>query len=130
MLVLMLEHQPHRTLTNLRRIPLRCARHDSILSRRGACNFPGAVQNFAQLELVCECADDQCAERLSVPADEYELIRTRSDHFVISPGHQVPEIEETVGHFNGYLVVEKVGLAGEVATRLDPRSRPGARNGT
>jgi hypothetical protein len=24
-LVLMLEHQPHRTLTNLRRIPLRCA---------------------------------------------------------------------------------------------------------
>jgi hypothetical protein len=87
-------------------------------------------RNFAQLELVCECADDQCAERLSVPADEYELIRTRSDHFVISPGHQVPEIEETVGHFNGYLVVEKVGLAGEAATRLDPRGRPGARNGT
>jgi hypothetical protein len=84
-------------------------------------------QDFAELELLCECADGQCADLLSVPVDTYELIRTHPDRFLICRGHQVPEIERTVGRFNGYLVVETVGLAGEVATQLDPRARPAAR---
>jgi hypothetical protein len=45
MLVLVINHQPHRTRTDLRRKLVRClACHRSTFSRVGASDKPGAVQ--------------------------------------------------------------------------------------
>src|ERR1700687_3973204 len=46
MLVLVINHQPHRTRTDLRRKLVRClARHGSTFSGVGASDKPGAVQS-------------------------------------------------------------------------------------
>jgi hypothetical protein len=44
-------------------------------------------------------------------------------HFPIKVGHELPEIERVVETGDGYVVVEKKGVAAEEATKLDPRSR-------
>jgi hypothetical protein len=43
---LLLEHQPHAPLSNLRRIPASSSFHGSILSRFGASGLPGAIQEW------------------------------------------------------------------------------------
>jgi hypothetical protein len=57
--------------------------------------------------------------------DEYEAVRRIPTHFVVAPGHDVPEIERVVEKTERYVVVEKVGDAGGFAVQLDPRSRQG-----
>jgi hypothetical protein len=70
---------------------------------------------------VCECADDKCILRLSVPADVYTAARASSTRFLVAPGHEDPSLERVVERHNGFFVVEKFGTAGEVAERLDTR---------
>lgn len=73
-------------------------------------------------EFVCECYRTDCAERLSVPLDIYEQVRARSRHFLVVPGHERLEYERVVEQGNGWLVVTKSGVAGEVAEDEDPRT--------
>lgn len=73
------------------------------------------------VEFVCECATDTCVEKLSVPAEVYEQVRSNPRQFLIRPGHQRPELEEVVSISDDYLVVEKRGQAGVIAERTDPR---------
>ncbi|MDX6568682.1 MAG: hypothetical protein QOH15_1260 [Gaiellales bacterium] len=73
-------------------------------------------------EWICECADLTCIEKIEMPLDEYERIRQHPDRFPVKRGHEVPDVEKTVEQHDGYLVVEKVGVAGEVARRYDPRA--------
>ena len=76
-------------------------------------------------EVVCECADQTCAETIPLTLAEYETVRRVPTHFVIRPGHDVPEIERVIDETDRYVVVEKLDEAGSVATRLDPRRRDG-----
>jgi hypothetical protein len=57
---------------------------------------------------VCECGDETCFEKVTVPIDEYRRIRAREDWFVILPGHQKPDVERIVTETDGYFVVEKL----------------------
>ena len=77
-------------------------------------------------EVVCECADQTCAETIPLTLDEYEAVRRIATHFLVRPGHDVPEIERVVDETDRYVVVEKLDEAGSVATALDPRSRDAA----
>jgi hypothetical protein len=70
---------------------------------------------------LCECADEFCAESLSLSLDEYEDVRAASERFAVKPGHIRPEIERIVARQREYWVVEKFGDAGEVAEQTDPR---------
>ena len=45
----------------------------------------------------------------------------RPNRFVVLPGHIIPEVEVTVADAQGYVVVEKIAVAGDVAETLDPR---------
>ncbi len=74
-------------------------------------------------EVVCECADQNCAETIPLALAEYERVRRVPTHFLIRPGHEVPEIERVVEDTGRYVVVEKIEEAGYVATKLDPRGR-------
>lgn len=73
-------------------------------------------------DLLCECADRECNEMLSLSVGEYELVRSVPTHFAIAPGHELAEVERVVTRADGrYTVVEKIEKAAEIARLLDPR---------
>jgi hypothetical protein len=69
----------------------------------------------------CECGEFACNLLVEVTLDAYERVRADARHFLVSPGHELPAIEVVVERHAGYLVVEKEGLAGEIAEETDPR---------
>jgi hypothetical protein len=73
------------------------------------------------IEFVCECADPACSESIPIPASVYEAVRARGRRFVMVPGHERAEVERVIEEQADYVVVEKVGEAGEVAEETDPR---------
>src|SRR5436305_197807 len=73
------------------------------------------------VEFLCECADPACTAALSIPLAVYEAVRDHARRFVIVPGHQREDAERVVEEHPNYLVVEKLGEAGEVAEDTDPR---------
>ena len=73
------------------------------------------------LEFLCECADPACSAALSIPLTVYEAVRDHARRFVIVPGHQREGFERVVQARPDYMVIEKVGEAGEVAEDIDPR---------
>ena len=73
-------------------------------------------------EFVCECADIGCVERIELTLQQYEAVRRHPKQFIVRPGHELAEEERVVERLDAYLVVEKIGEAGERAVQLDPRS--------
>jgi hypothetical protein len=61
-------------------------------------------------EWVCECGDESCFEKLTVPLREYREIRSHENWFLIKPGHEKRDVEREVQRRNGYCVVEKDGV--------------------
>ncbi len=59
------------------------------------------------LDLVCECGDSNCTERISMTRSEYETVRTDSKQFAVFPGHEYHDIEVIVERRSGYDVVRK-----------------------
>ena len=76
-------------------------------------------------EWICECADDTCVERIELSAGEYEAVRVDGTHFLVAPSdeHVFLDVELVTERNDCYWVVEKFGMAGELADRFDPRSR-------
>ena len=72
---------------------------------------------------ICECANSECADRIMLTHKEYEAIRAHPRRFAVaaSPEHIFEEIEDVIGRHERYWVVEKRGLAGELATKVNPR---------
>jgi hypothetical protein len=76
------------------------------------------------VEYMCECGEEGgCGQRVSVPLDVYERVRSQDDRFVVRPGHETPEIETAVEWTDEYVVVDKVGAA-EAYVANDPRGAP------
>lgn len=75
----------------------------------------------ADFQISCECADVLCLESLTITPAAYEDVRRSPNRFVVLPGHIIPEVEVTVADAEGYVVVEKIAVAGDVAETLDPR---------
>ncbi len=83
--------------------------------------IPRADWSGAYAELVCECARQDCIEKLQVTSPEYESIRGTPTHFVVQQGHVVPDIERIVESNDRFVVVEKFEAAGATAELLSPR---------
>lgn len=73
-------------------------------------------------EFLCECGDTACVERVALSLGEYEAVRADATRFVLAEGHDDATIEKVVESAQDHVVVEKVGVAGEVAQALDPRT--------
>jgi hypothetical protein len=73
---------------------------------------------------LCECADERCTEIVRLSLAEYEAVRADPTHFVNAPGHHVPfsHAVRVIAQRDGYVIVEKLGRAAEVAEELDARS--------
>ena len=72
---------------------------------------------------ICECADTGCTERIALTTQEYEHVRADPTAFAVAPadGHVFPQIEIVSWRTDRDWVVEKSGLAAELAQRVDPR---------
>jgi hypothetical protein len=75
------------------------------------------------LDLICECGDAACVDRISLTRDEYEKIRADPQLFAVASGHVAPDVEEVVETHSRYDVVRKFkGVPAEIARTTDPRS--------
>ena len=78
---------------------------------------------ISRVNFNCECANGGCTEQIEMTLVEYEAIRAEPTHFIVSPGHEVPELERIAEEHPTYLVVQKQDPeAEEVALETDPRS--------
>ena len=68
----------------------------------------------------CECGSLACNRLVEVTLALYEQVRADPRHFILLPGHEISAVE-VVDSGDAYIVVEKVGVAGEVAEATDPR---------
>jgi hypothetical protein len=73
------------------------------------------------LDLVCECRDATCVQRIEMTRAEYEAVRAADAQFALYPGHADLEIERIISSHEGYEVVAKQGDAAEVARDLSSR---------
>ena len=75
------------------------------------------------LDLVCECGDAACVQRITMSREESEQLRANAHLFAVHPGHEIPDVEEVVSRLKGYDVVSKnEGVPERVAEETDPRS--------
>ena len=66
-------------------------------------------------EFVCECSLTECVERVPLTLGEYQEVRAEPTYFLVVPGHVDQANERVVRDRGDYVVVEKLGLAGEIA---------------
>lgn len=75
-------------------------------------------------EFVCECADPACAERVPATLEQYEEVRSVGTHFLLTPGHEITEVERVVKRpHRRTVVVEKFNsVVAATVRRLNPRA--------
>ena len=71
------------------------------------------------IPFTCECPDPECAELVQLSFDEYEAVRKHPRRFFNVPGHERGSVEAgaevLLVVLHRFAVVEKIGLAGELA---------------
>jgi len=102
----------------------RVARNEAIFReinegiRRG--RWPGEEDSISSFR--CECAGLGCTEMLALSMRDYEHVREHPRRFIVAPGHERLDVEVVVETRPTYLIVQKLGEAGEIADDADPRS--------
>ena len=82
-----------------------------------------AVAEREPLQMICECAQLDCMERITVGVDTYEHVRSKPDLFLIARGHEDPAVDEIVSSTADCTVVRKrAGEPRTVAVETDPRA--------
>jgi hypothetical protein len=81
--------------------------------------WPGEEQPTAYR---CECAQRGCTAMLELTRAQYERLRAHPRRFAVIPGHEDPSVEAVVAREPGFVLVEKVGEAGQLSDASDPRS--------
>ena len=74
------------------------------------------------IEFLCECSGRNCVETLALTQDDYERVRANPNLFIVTPGHELPEVDRVVDQGSGYVLVEKIVAVDEVSA-ADPRRR-------
>lgn len=69
----------------------------------------------------CECAEPKCRERVRLRETDYERVRSDSRHFVIVPGHELPDLETVIEQHEGWSIIEKAPEVTRTVEALDPR---------
>jgi hypothetical protein len=74
-------------------------------------------------DIVCECGNIQCIDRIPVEPRAYERVRADSALFFVVPGHELPEAEDVVDRASSYAIVRKhPGIPQAIAEEQDPRA--------
>jgi hypothetical protein len=67
--------------------------------------------------VICECGDLGCAEQITISIDVYEKARSDPTHFIVVPGHEIPDVEDIVTRHGSFDVVSKHKGSGETVAR-------------
>jgi hypothetical protein len=67
----------------------------------------GIASTDTPIDFYCECADENCAKRVSLTLQEYREIHKNRRQFVIAPGHEVTLVEKVIAEMPTYTIVEK-----------------------
>jgi hypothetical protein len=122
----MAQRQPDEDELPDRATQERVARNDALFreANEGIQKAASTYDVLDQIPFICECADEECRELLTLSIDEYEEIRGDPRHFLNAVGHEsaAQGAVEVVSDRGRYLIVEKRGYAGEIVEELDPRS--------
>jgi hypothetical protein len=59
------------------------------------------------LDLVCECGNADCNQRIKMSRREYEEVRADSALFALVSGHEIPDVETVVSRRASHIVVRK-----------------------
>jgi hypothetical protein len=74
-----------------------------------------------RLAFACECGRLGCNQLIELSRADYEAVRAHPRRFCLLASHELLEVERVVERHDDYVVVEKVGEAGVIAERTDPR---------
>lgn len=99
------------------------ARHEAVKREVNEAIEDGLGEEHSGLvRMRCECGAADCIAFVNIAISDYERVRQHPRRFVIAAGHQIATVENVIARTPRYIVVEKVGQAGEIAERSDPRS--------
>jgi hypothetical protein len=82
-----------------------------------------SVGNEGQLEIICECGNLDCNERIVLTRDEYTTVRSDPAQFAVKPGHVIADVEEVVARTGRFEIVRKQGVAAQAAEFLEDEKR-------
>jgi len=60
-----------------------------------------------RMQIICECGNASCVERIVFTADEYRSLRSDPRRFALVPGHETPDVETVIEQTDRFVVVEK-----------------------
>jgi hypothetical protein len=79
-------------------------------------------------EIVCECGDMECAERITLTMEEYTDLRSDPRYFAVIPGHVAADVEEVIRRGDRYDVIQKApGPPERLAKVTEPARHDDAR---
>jgi hypothetical protein len=106
----------------------RIGRNDAIFRKanEGIAEVAEDEEIDESVPFICECADPGCRELVRMSLEEYSQIRSDPRLFLNVPGHEAAaqgwgQVIET---HDRYVVVAKIGPAGEVAEQLEGEADP------
>ena len=70
---------------------------------------------------LCECEDPRCTSTMLLTLPEYEQARQSGDWFIVTPEHEERTRGEVIAKQDGFVLVKKRGVGGEVARELHTR---------
>jgi hypothetical protein len=62
------------------------------------------VENELQ-GFICECSSVGCTSQIEVPSAVYGEVRETDGAYLVQPGHEEPDLEETIATYSTYLIV-------------------------
>lgn len=71
---------------------------------------------------LCECADIDCRQKVTLSKAEYEAVRSDSRHFLVVAGHDVAEVEAVIERHENWSKVEKNPDLVGILEATDPRT--------
>jgi hypothetical protein len=77
-----------------------------------------ALELGAGASFRCECWRHDCVERVKLSRQEWELVRAEPRRFAVAPDHVAENFEAVIEAFPHFWLIEKFGVAGELAERL------------
>ena len=74
-----------------------------------------------ELAIICECGSTGCTSALTITVGAYEAVRSNPVLFVITPGHDDPDVETVIAGHGDYVIVRNEGLASKIARATTTR---------
>jgi hypothetical protein len=75
-----------------------------------------------RFEIICECANSDCAQQIAIDVESYERARDDASLFLVVPGHENFNVEKVLERHDSYHLVRKnEGPPRRAAEEMDPR---------